>query len=221
MSGRILRAPAALAPAAGTARPIVVKLGGSVVRSGELRHGSMRSPARASPSWSCREAARWPTRCAPASRGSASAMRPRTAWRCSPWISWPGPWLVCGRVSPWAPPKPSCAMRSSAAAWRSGRLMPDRRTRRYRELLAAHLRQPRALARRADRRRALLSDQVDRAPQGARLSARQLARDGVVDEAFADMLAETGTPTILLGRGDHDSFVASAAEGHSCGAEIA
>jgi hypothetical protein len=35
------------------------------------------------------------------------------------------------------------------------------------------------------------------------------------------MLAETGTPTILLGRGDHDSFVASAAEGHSCGAEIA
>ena len=80
--------------------------------------------ARAFPSSSCREAARWPTRCAPASRGSASAMRPRTAWRCSPWISSPGPWPACGRASPWAPPKPSCAMRSRAAASRSGRLMP-------------------------------------------------------------------------------------------------
>ena len=57
-------------------------------------------------------------------------------------------------------------------------------------------------------------------PKAPRLSARQLARDGVVDEAFADMLAETGTPTILLGRGDQDTFAASAAEGHSCGAQI-
>ena len=36
MPGRSLRAPANLAPEADTARPIVVKLGGSVVRSGEL-----------------------------------------------------------------------------------------------------------------------------------------------------------------------------------------
>ena len=36
MSSRSLRTPAALAPAASTARPIVVKLGGSVVRSPEL-----------------------------------------------------------------------------------------------------------------------------------------------------------------------------------------
>ena len=58
-------------------------------------------------------------------------------------------------------------------------------------------------------------------PKAPRLSAHQLVRDGVVDEAFADMLAETGTPTILLGRGEHESFMASVAEGHSCGAEIA
>ena len=45
-------------------------------------------------------------------------------------------------------------------------------------------------------------------PKAPRLSARQLARDGVVDEAFADMLAETGTPTLLLGRGDHEAFAA-------------
>jgi 5-(aminomethyl)-3-furanmethanol phosphate kinase len=58
-------------------------------------------------------------------------------------------------------------------------------------------------------------------PNASRLSARQLARDGVVDEAFAGMLAETAVPTILLGRGDQESFITSAAEGNSCGVEIA
>jgi aspartokinase-like uncharacterized kinase len=58
-------------------------------------------------------------------------------------------------------------------------------------------------------------------PRAPRLSARQLAREGIVDEAFAGMLAETSTPTILLGRGDQESFTASAAEGNACGAEIA
>src|SRR6185312_9244862 len=50
-------------------------------------------------------------------------------------------------------------------------------------------------------------------PKAPRLSARQLAREGVVDAAFADTLAETGTPTLLLGRGDHEAFAESAAEG--------
>lgn len=66
----------------------------------------------------------WPTRCAPARPGSASAMPRPTAWRCSPWISSLGPWLGCGSASPSVRPKPSCAPRSARGPWPSGRLTP-------------------------------------------------------------------------------------------------
>ena len=208
MPGRSLRAPADLAPASGRrrGRSSSSSAAASSARA-SLRPGSMRSPTRAFPSSSCREAARWPTRCAPASRGSASAMRPRTAWRCSPWISSPGPWPGCGRASPWARPKPNCAMRSSAAPSRSGRLMPRSpgapTSRRSWRLTSDSL--ALWLAARLGAARCYLIKSIAR-PKAPRLSARQLARDGVVDEAFADMLAETGTPTILLGRGDQDGL---------------
>ena len=42
--------------------------------------------------------------------------------------------------------------------------------------------------------------------KSASLDAVQLARDGVVDEAFPAMLAETGVPTSLLGRGDEQEL---------------
>ena len=100
-----------------TRGPIVVKLGGSVVRSAELpawldaiaaaptpdRRGAGRRGAR-------RRGARLPE------PSSASAIAQPTAWRCSPWISSPGPWRACGRASPSARPRPSCAPRSSAAS---------------------------------------------------------------------------------------------------------
>jgi aspartokinase-like uncharacterized kinase len=42
--------------------------------------------------------------------------------------------------------------------------------------------------------------------KSASLDADQLVRDGVVDEAFPAMLAETGVPTSLLGRGDQQEL---------------
>ena len=42
--------------------------------------------------------------------------------------------------------------------------------------------------------------------KSASLDAVQLARDGVVDETFPAMLAETGVPTSLLGRGDEQEL---------------
>jgi 5-(aminomethyl)-3-furanmethanol phosphate kinase len=56
----------------------------------------------------------------------------------------------------------------------------------------------------------------------AALSAEQLARDGVVDAAFPGMLRDAGLPTFLLGRGDQADFAASLAlpGGWACGARI-
>jgi len=42
----------------------------------------------------------------------------------------------------------------------------------------------------------------------AKLSAAELARDGVVDEAFPAMLKDAGFPAYLLGRGDQPAFAA-------------
>lgn len=42
--------------------------------------------------------------------------------------------------------------------------------------------------------------------KSASLDAAQLVREGVVDEAFPAMLAETGMPTSLLGRGDQQEL---------------
>ena len=59
--------------------------------------------------------------------------------------------------------------------------------------------------------------------KNASLSAAQLARDGVIDQAFPAMLKDAGVPAFLLGRGDQQSFTMSLAEprlAQSCGAEI-
>jgi len=56
--------------------------------------------------------------------------------------------------------------------------------------------------------------------QSARLSAEQLARDGVVDQAFPAMLKDAGVSTFLLGRGDQQAFIAALAGVEGCGATI-
>jgi aspartokinase-like uncharacterized kinase len=56
---------------------------------------------------------------------------------------------------------------------------------------------------------------------GTGASARQLARDGVVDAAFPEMLKETGVASALLGRGDQRAFAAwLSGEAGNCGAAI-
>lgn len=54
----------------------------------------------------------------------------------------------------------------------------------------------------------------------ASLGAAQLARDGVVDEAFPAMLAETGVATSLFGRGDQQALAACLANNAPGGALI-
>ena len=56
----------------------------------------------------------------------------------------------------------------------------------------------------------------------ADFSAEQLARDGVVDEAFPSMFRDAGFPVFLLGRGDQAALAASlSAPGDTaCGATI-
>lgn len=57
-------------------------------------------------------------------------------------------------------------------------------------------------------------------PKARRLGARQLARDGIVDEAFPGMLKQE-IPTFLLGRGEQSAFSAYlAAQAETCGALI-
>ncbi|HET7851577.1 MAG TPA: hypothetical protein VFK91_02370 [Methyloceanibacter sp.] len=58
--------------------------------------------------------------------------------------------------------------------------------------------------------------------QRAKLSATELARDGVLDEAFPAMVRDAGFPVFLLGRGDQEAFAAclSAMSRRSCGATI-
>lgn len=52
------------------------------------------------------------------------------------------------------------------------------------------------------------------------LSADQLARDGVVDEAFPAMLAETGVSAVIFGQGDQQALAASLADKAPRGALI-
>lgn len=50
--------------------------------------------------------------------------------------------------------------------------------------------------------------------------ARALADEGIVDEAFPEMLAAAGVPTFLLGKGDQQSFASALASEAPFGAAI-
>jgi len=50
--------------------------------------------------------------------------------------------------------------------------------------------------------------------------AQALADEGIVDEAFPEMLRAAGVPIFLLGKGDQESFAAALASEMPCGAAI-
>lgn len=58
--------------------------------------------------------------------------------------------------------------------------------------------------------------------RGVTLSAGQLARDGVVDEAFPVLFKDVGLQVFLLGRGDQEAFASCLSDlsRRSCGATI-
>ena len=216
-----LRAPAALAPAV-SPRPIVVKLGGSVVRSPELPAwldaiADAQVPIVVVPGGG---ALADEVRACQSGLGFGDAAAHRMALLAMDQLAWAIAGLRQGfTVGATEAELRDALERDSVAVWApyasiAGRTDIEESWRLTSDSLALWL------SSRLGAARCYLIKSIAR-PKAPRLSARQLARDGVVDEAFADMLAETGTPTILLGRGDHESFMASAAEGHSCGAEIA
>jgi dihydroneopterin aldolase len=74
------------------------------------------------------------------------------------------------------------------------------------------------LARRLGAERCYIVKSIRR--ERASFGAKQLARDGVVDAAFPAMLKDSGLSVVLLGRGDQAAFAASLANGAPCGATI-
>ncbi len=56
--------------------------------------------------------------------------------------------------------------------------------------------------------------------KGKAASAASLARDGIIDEAFPQMLSELRPPVFLLGRGDQASWTESLAAGASFGMAV-
>ena len=220
MQSRSVRAPASRAPAAAE-RPIVVKLGGSVVRSPDL------------PAWLDVIAA-VPRRIVVVPGGGALADEVRA---CQSQLGFGDPaahrmallamdqlaWAVAGlrggfSVGATETELREALARGKIAVWApyalvAGRTDVEESWRLTSDSLALWL------AARLGASRCYLIKSIAR-PKAARLGARQLAREGIVDAAFPGMLKEAGVPTFLLGRGDHQAFASTDSDGVACGAEI-
>jgi len=225
MPGRGLRARVDLAPAANEVRPVVVKLGGSVVRSPEL--SAWLDAIAASP---------LPMIVVPGGGTLANEVRAcqselgfgdRSAHRMALLAMDQLAWAVAGlrpgfavgatetelnealeqrSIAVWAPYALIAELSDIEASWR---LTSDS--------LALWL------AARIGAARCYLIKSIIR-PKASRLSAAQLALDGIVDAAFPGTLKDTGVRTVLLGRGEQEAFAASLVmtgkKPESCGAEI-
>ncbi|MCJ7528631.1 MAG: uridylate kinase [Methyloceanibacter sp.] len=224
MPGRSLRARADVATIAAAARPVVVKLGGSVVRSSELA-GWLDAIAAAPPPIVVVPgggALADEVRACQSRLGFGDASAHRMALLAMDQLAWAVAGLRQGFAVGATEPELGAALeRGSVAVWAPYALIAERTDieeswRLTSDSLALWL------ARRIGASRCYLIKSIAR--KGATASAAQLARDGVVDAAFPDMLKDSSVPTVLLGRGDHKGFAASFArtgqEPESCGAEI-
>jgi 5-(aminomethyl)-3-furanmethanol phosphate kinase len=222
MPGRTLRAQAGLAPIAAAARPIVVKLGGSVVRSAEL------------PAWlDAIAGAPLPVAVVPGGGALADEVRTcqsqlgfgdRSAHRMALLAMDQLAWAVAGLrqgfdVGATEEELLGALDRGSVAVWAPFSLVAERTDleeswRLTSDSLALWL------ARRIGAGRCYLIKSMARGKTAA--SAAQLAREGIVDAAFPDMLKATAVPAYLLGRGDQRAFgVALAEQTEACGTAIA
>jgi 5-(aminomethyl)-3-furanmethanol phosphate kinase len=223
MPGRSVRATADLAPIEAELRPIVVKLGGSVVRSGEL------------PAWlDAIAAVQSPVVVVPGGGALADEVRAcqsrlgfgdRSAHRMALLAMDQLAWAVAGLHRGFAVGATEQDLRAaldrrSVVVWAPYALVAERRDieaswRLTSDSLALWL------AGRIGAERCYLIKSIAR--DRTMFSAVQLARDGVVDAAFPDMLKDTGVQAFLLGRGDQHAFTTSLGGrdlAGSCGAEI-
>jgi 5-(aminomethyl)-3-furanmethanol phosphate kinase len=221
MPGRPMRALAGVAPIAAAVRPIVVKLGGSVLRSAEL------------PAWldAIAQSPR-PIVVVPGGGALADEVRAcqsqlgfgdRAAHRMALLAMDQLAWAVAGlrqgfAVGATEPELRGALARGAVAVWAPYALIAERGDleeswRLTSDSLALWL------AGRIGAARCYLIKSIARKQSGA--SAGQLARDGIVDAAFPDMLKETGIAAVLLGRGDQPAFTAAlAGDAERCGATI-
>ena len=208
------------APLVDASRPIVVKLGGSVIRSPDLSNwldviAAAPGPVVVVPGGG---ALADEVRTCQQQLGFGDAAAHRMALLAMDQLAWavagmrPGLEVVAtedalheaidrGHMAVWAPYTLIADRADVEANWR---LTSDS--------LALWL------AGRLGARRCYLIKSISR--KSASFSAAQLARDGVVDEAFPSMLAETGVATSLLGRGDQQALAACLADNGPGGASI-
>jgi 5-(aminomethyl)-3-furanmethanol phosphate kinase len=223
MEGRALRAGARPAPVAEEARPIVVKLGGSVVRSAELPAwldaiAASPQPVIVVPGGG---ALTNEVRACQRRLGFGDAAAHRMALLAMDQLAWAVAGLRQGfEVGATESDLRAALDRSSVAVWApyaliAGRSGIEASWRLTSDSLALWL------ASRVGASRCYLIKSIPR--QRTRLGAEQLARDGIVDEAFPAMLKDAQVPSFLLGRGDQEAFAACLAGrglAQSCGAEI-
>jgi 5-(aminomethyl)-3-furanmethanol phosphate kinase len=220
MPGHALRQAAGISPRAGKRRPIVVKLGGSVVRSAELPRwldaiaaapaqvivvpggGALADEVRA-----CQQ-----------HLGFGDASAHRMALLAMDQLAWAVAGLRQGfAVGATEEDLRAALDRGSVAVWAPYALIAKRTDieeswRLTSDSLALWL------AARIGAERCYLIKSIAR--QQTRMGAGQLARDGIVDEAFPAMLKDAGVPAVLLGRGDQEGFAAGVADNARCGAQI-
>jgi 5-(aminomethyl)-3-furanmethanol phosphate kinase len=210
MSRQATRADGGPASLAARQGPIVVKLGGSVVRSPDLSSwldaiAASRAPIVVVPGGG---ALAEEVRACQASLGFGDPAAHRMALLAMDQLAWavaglrPGfqvgatdadlaAALAGGHVAVWAPYALVAGRTDIEATWR---ITSDS--------LALWL------AGRLGAKACYLIKSIARA-RHANASATQLARDGIVDEAFPSMLAETRVPATLLCRGDQAAFAAA------------
>lgn len=224
MPRRTLRARPDLAPLAAEARPIVVKLGGSVVRSPDLTAwldtiAATPRPIVVVPGGG---ALADEVRACQTRLGFGDASAHRMALLAMDQLAW----AVAGMRQRFALGATEAELRAalgqgSVAVWAPYALIAERTDieeswRLTSDSLALWL------AGRIGAERCYLIKSIAR--QRTKASASQLAQDGIVDAAFPDMLKDTPIPACLLGRGDQQAFAAALAgteqDLRSCGAEI-
>ena len=221
MSPRSLRAHAGVAPAADPARPIVVKLGGSVVRSGELAAwleaiAGAQAPIVVVPGGG---ALADEVRACQSQLGFGDASAHRMALLAMDQLAWAVAGLRQGfSVGATEAELREALARGSVAVWAPYALIAERAGieeswRLTSDSLALWL------AARIGAARCVLIKSIART-RTARLSASQLAREGVVDDAFPEMLKQTVMPTFLLGPGEQKAFSGIDADEAVCGAEV-
>lgn len=222
MTGHALQRTAADEPARipDHLRPLVVKLGGSVIRSGDLEDwlnaiAGASSPVVVVPGGG---ALADEVRAAQSALGFGDRAAHRMALLAMDQLAWAVAGLRAdfavgdseatllesleqNRVAVWAPfahvadrpdIAPSWTVTSdSLALWLAGRLMA---------------------------KTCYIVKSIDRRQDVT--GAASLAEEGIVDEAFPGMLQSAGVPAYLLGRGDRPSFAAALASDGLCGAAI-